>query len=153
MCKCNLIVDGFQFMPLGIVRLRAFRISTWVMLGATLKHVFTFARRADVSLRDVTIARDGKRVTQYEWRHAPEVRGGFWVILKKSVSWELDTERDGWHSLARGELCGECPTKWGRADEKAGIERLCLSPYVEKPLNSKVIKRFISELRSRYVLI
>ena len=26
-----------------------------------------------------------------------------------------------------------------------------LSPYVEKPLNSKVIKCFVPELRSRYV--
>ena len=30
-------------------------------LGATLTQVFTHAHRADVSLRDVTIARDGKR--------------------------------------------------------------------------------------------
>ena len=35
------------------------------------------------------------------------------------------------------------------AGEKASIERLCLSPYVEKPLNSKVIKSFVPELRSR----
>ena len=38
----------------------------------------------------------------------------------------------------------------GGADEKARIERLCLSPYVET-FNSKVIKRFIPELKSRYV--
>ena len=41
--------------------------------------------------------------------------------------------------------CGE------GADEKARIERLCLSPYVEEPLLSKVIKRFVPEQRSRYV--
>ena len=39
----------------------------------------------------------------------------------------------------------------GSADGKASIERLCLSPYVEKPFNSKVIKSFVPELRSRYV--
>ena len=39
----------------------------------------------------------------------------------------------------------------GWADEKARIERLCLSPYVKEPLNSKVIKGFVPELRSRYV--
>ena len=33
-------------------------------------------------------------------------------------------------------------------DGKASIERLCLSPYVEEPLNSKVIKSFLPELRS-----
>ena len=36
------------------------------------------------------------------------------------------------------------------ADEKARIERLCLSPYVET-FNSKVIKGFVPELRSRYM--
>ena len=40
---------------------------------------------------------------------------------------------------------------WG-ADGKVSIERLCLSPYVEKPFNSKVIKKsFVPELRSRKV--
>ena len=48
--------------------------------------------------------------------------------------------------------CGGCHTCWwGQANGKASIERLCLSPYVEKPLNSKVIKSFVSELRSRQV--
>ena len=47
--------------------------------------------------------------------------------------------------------CGGCHTCWGGADEKASKERLCLSPYVET-FNSKVIKGFVPELRSRYVL-
>ena len=37
----------------------------------------------------------------------------------------------------------------GGADGKVSIERLYLSPYVEKPFNSKVIKSFVPELRSR----
>ena len=44
--------------------------------------------------------------------------------------------------------CGGCHTYWG-ADGKASIERLCLSPYVEKPFNSEVIKSFVFEQRSR----
>ena len=36
----------------------------------------------------------------------------------------------------------------GGADGKASIERLCHSPYVET-FNSKVIKGFVPELRSR----
>ena len=36
---------------------------------------------------------------------------------------------------------------WRGADKKARI--VPLSPYVEKPLNSKVIKSFVPELRSR----
>ena len=46
-------------------------------------------------------------------------------------------------------LCGGCRTWWG-ADGKVVIERLCLSlPHVKKPFNSKVIKSFVPELRSR----
>ena len=41
-----------------------------------------------------------------------------------------------------------CRTCFG-ADGKASIERLCLSPYVVKSFNSKVIKSFVPELRSR----
>ena len=48
--------------------------------------------------------------------------------------------------------CGGCHTCCGGgADGKAIIERLCLSPYVKKPFNSKVIKGFVLDLRSRYV--
>ena len=27
---CNIMVEGFRFMPLGLVRLRTFRLSAWV---------------------------------------------------------------------------------------------------------------------------
>ena len=37
----------------------------------------------------------------------------------------------------------------GEAEGKAKIERWYLSPYVEKPFNSKAIKSFVPELRSR----
>ena len=50
--------------------------------------------------------------------------------------------------------CGGCARGGGGggANRKVAIERLCLSlPYVEKPFKSKVIKSFISELRSRQV--
>ena len=38
---------------------------------------------------------------------------------------------------------------WFGADGKVSIERWYLPTYVEKPLNSKVIKSFVPELRSR----
>ena len=38
---------------------------------------------------------------------------------------------------------------WFEADGKVSMERWYLSPYVKKPLNSKVIKSFVPELRSR----
>ena len=28
--NCNIIAEGFRFMPLDLVRLRTFRLSTWV---------------------------------------------------------------------------------------------------------------------------
>ena len=47
--------------------------------------------------------------------------------------------------------CGGCCAWWwwwGEADGKVSIEKLYLSPYVENPFNSKVIKSFVPELRS-----
>ena len=79
-----------------------------------------------------------------------------WGILKRQLSWELDREREG--STFGAQWLDEFArygrrTRWGLAgwlaDGKASIERLCLSPYVEKPFNSKVIKSFVPELRSR----
>ena len=48
--------------------------------------------------------------------------------------------------------CGGCHT-WFGADGKVSIEKWYLSPYVEKPLNSKVIKSFVTELRSHQVFL
>ena len=84
----------------------------------------------------------GNGVTQCEWRHAPEARGWFGEILKKSVELRLDTEREGLtFACSRRPWAGVARDGRG-ADEKARIEKL---------LNSKVIKSFVPELRSRYV--
>ena len=69
------------------------------------------------------------------WKRARFILGD----LKKSVSWVLWSEEEGWLSLARS----------GGADGKARIEILCFFPYVEKPFSTKVIKSFVSELRNR----
>ena len=70
-------------------------------------------------------------------------------VETRPASWE-----DGCFSLARRDLCGGCHTcvcVGGGVDEKPRIERLCRSLYVEEPLNSKVIKSFVPEQRSRQV--
>ena len=64
------------------------------------------------------------------------------------------SREDGWLSLARriqaNGLCGGCRTRWGGGRWKSqNRKNVHLSPYVEEPLNSKVIKSFVSELRSR----
>ena len=77
--------------------------------------------------------------------------------LKKSVSWVEFLARKktvGWLSLARRSQASGLAAgitrdlgRWKSQNRK----NVYLSPYVEEPLNSKVIKSFVPELRSRYV--
>ena len=77
------------------------------------------------------------------------VHGGFWGFEKK-VSWvEFLPLKKMVDFRGSPRPCAGCRT-WFGADGKVVIERLCLSlPYIEKPFNSKVIKSFVRELRSR----
>ena len=70
---------------------------------------------------------------------------------KKSVSWVLRSKEEGWLSLARrGLVAGATRVGgWGCREKSQNRKNVYLSPYIEKPLNSKVIKSFIHELRSR----
>ena len=90
--------------------------------------------------------------SECEWRHAPEARGGFWEILKKSVSWDVTC-------LGRRRLAFACSRRplWrvphvlvGSRWKKQNRKFVSLSPYVEEPLNAKIIKSFVPEQRSRY---
>ena len=75
---------------------------------------------------------------------------GFW----KSQLVELSSAsgEDGWHSLAHRSqdsgLCGGCRTRWRDRWKSQNRKNVYISPYVEEPLNSKVIKCFVPELRS-----
>ena len=109
------------------------------------------ARRADVSLRDVTIARDeeqGYRVWMTSrtgsarrilgiWRKLVELRTGHrtrrltFACSRRPLWRVLHVFRGGWKSQNK--------------------KIVPLSPFVEKPLNSKVIKSFVPEQRSRQV--
>ena len=89
--------------------------------------------------------------SECEWRHAPEACGGFWEILKKLVEMRPASGEDGWFSLARRDLCGRCHTCWGHRWKSQNRKIVTLSPYVEEPLNSKVMKCFVSEQRSHNV--
>ena len=111
--------------------------------------VLAHARGVDVSLRDVTIARDGKRA--YRVRVTSRTGSAQHLEnLKKVRELRLDTGRDGWLSLARGSL-GQVSHKMGWGQMKKPVSKDCvsLSPYVDEPLNSKVIKSFVPEQRSR----
>ena len=83
-------------------------------------------------------------------KHARRILG----IWEKSVSWVLAAEEDSWLSgLAkiRPVVCGGVlrlvvvGCRWKSQHRKIVYH----SPYVEKPFNSKVIKSFVTELRSR----
>ena len=120
-------------------------------LGATLTQVFTHACGTDVSLIDVTIAQMGNKATDCGWRHAPEARGGFWGFWKSQlVELSPASGEDGWLSLAHGGLAADMHLWWGGGGRWKSQNRknVYLSPYVEEPLNSKIIKGFVPELRS-----
>ena len=97
---------------------------------------------------------DGERGYRVQVTSCTGSERKIWGILKKSVSWVE-------FCLGRRQLAFACSPKpgqwpyggyhtcWWGVDGKVIIERLCTSlPYVEEPLNSKVIKNFVHELRS-----
>ena len=115
-------------------------------LNATLIQVF--AHGVDMSLRDVTIAQMENGASKCEWHHALEVCGGFGDFEKVSwLSWVLPRKKMVGFCLLM-EALGRCRMRWGRWKSQ-NRNNVYLSPYVEEPLNSKVIKSFILELRSR----
>ena len=104
----------------------------------------------DVSFRDVKIKIPDRKYNRRMCMTSctGSVHKGFWGFEKKSVSRVLAPEEDGWLLELAEALWRVQRVLW--ADGKVSIERLCLSlPYVEKPFNSKVIKSFVPELKSR----
>ena len=77
------------------------------------------------------------------------MRGGFGGSWKSQKwSWVLPSEEERWLSLARRGLVkgtNEMGGRWKSQNRKNEY----FSPYVKEPLNSKVIKSFVPELRSR----
>ena len=109
-------------------------------LGATLTQVFTCARGQSgrITHRCHKMGNGGKRVqmtsrTGSLWR----IWGDFEKVSE--LRWDLPWEKMvGFRLLAAIFVAGATRVggRW-----KARIERLCLSPCVEEPLNSKVIKK------------
>ena len=86
-----------------------------------------------------------------EWRHAPEARGGFGEIWKShlvELRWVLPRKKTVDFCLL-AETLDRCRSRWGCRWKSQNRKNVYLSPYVEEPLNSKVIKSFVPELRSR----
>ena len=140
---CNIMTEGFRFIypALGLVRLRTFRLAHG-LVRCKLERRCWRDRGEDVSFTDVKIKSQIGSVTRgYEWRHAPEAYAEYFGRFEKSQLVEFLAQKKTVDF--RGRTC------WRGADGKVSIERLCLSPYVEKPFNSKELKSFVPELRSR----
>ena len=120
-------------------------------LGATWTQVFTHAREADVSFRDVKIKIQDRGIWMMACiGSARKILGD----LKKSV--ELGTRHETRRGGFRGSPKPDEFARYGRRTRWEGgrwksqnRKNEYLSPYVEEPLNSKVIKSFVPELRSR----
>ena len=147
------MTEGFRFMPLGLVRLRTFRLSTWVSKVQTWVQVLTRAHGGCVVYRCQNKNPIERLTSGCEWRHVPEGRARRILgILKKSeLSWVLPQEKTvGFRLLAEARpvafVAGATRVGWG-ADGKAS--NVYISPYVEESLNSKEIKSFVPELRNR----
>ena len=107
-------------------------------------------RGADVSLRDVTIAQIGNGGYRVRMTSRTGSARRIWGILKKVSRVEtclgrrlltFACSRRPWAGVARDGV----GSRWKSQNRK----NVYLSPYVEEPLNSKVIKSFVPELRSR----
>ena len=142
-------------MSLGLVKLRKFRLSAWVSKVLTWVQVLTHARGGCVVHRCRNKNPIERLTSGCEWRHAPEARAKDLEDFEKVslLSWVLPREKTvGFRMLgeARPVACGGCRTRWGGGRWKSqNRKNVYLSPYVEEPLNSKVIKSFVPELRSR----
>ena len=101
----------------------------------------------DVSFTDVKIKTPDRKCNGGMWMTSctRSVHGGFWEIWKSQlVELSPASEEDSWLSLVHCGLVSGAHLFWGRWKSQ-----VYHSPYVKKPFNSKVIKSFVPELRSR----
>ena len=123
------MAEGFHLyiLPLGLVRLRTFRLAHGTNTGAG-----GHARTEQTCHSEMSIKIPDRGYDQgCEWRHAPEAWAEIW---EKSVSWDWDLGEVRRISVLRA------PPVMGRRWKSQDRKNVYLSPYVEKPLNSKVIK-------------
>ena len=108
------------------------------------------ARGEDVSFTDVKIKVPYRKVDPGIWMTSctGSARGGFWGCFEKS-QWVEFLARKKKVDFRELTVALWRVRRWFGGDGKVSIERWYLSPYVEKPFNSKVINSFVPELRSR----
>ena len=133
------MAEGFRFMPFGSVHgLIRCNINAGVHARGRSGRVTQRCHNSPGRKRDYRV--------QVTSRTGSARR--IWGILKKSVTWVLPREKTvDFHLLAEALLRAphEMEGRWKSQNRK----NVYLSSYVEEPLNSKVIKSLVSELRSR----
>ena len=146
------MAEGFRFHAFGFSQAENLSAQCMGYLGATLTQVFgrTRAERTERTCHS-------KISQQPRWeaglrssgdvthRKRAEDLGIFWK--SQLVELRPASGEDGWLSLARRDLCGRFQTCWGGKGRWKSQNRkiVPLSPYVEEPLNSWVIKSFVPE--------
>ena len=125
-CLRNIVAEGFRFMPLGLVKLRTFRLRCNINAGV---HACTQSERVTQRCHN---SPDGKRGYRVRVTSRTASTQRILGILKK-VSWVE-------FCLGRRRLtfaCSQGPWQvshaW-EADEKARIERMCISLLMSKNL-------------------
>ena len=119
------------------------------LVGCQLDRMCWHACGEGVSFKDVKIKiSDRECYLGSKWRHAPEACAEAFGRFEKSHLVESCCPKKKGDIRLLAEALWRVPHVLGGADERARIERLCLSPNVENPFNSKVIKGFVPELRS-----
>ena len=140
-------------LPFGLVRLRTFGL-VHGLVRCKHEHRCARARGEDVSFKDVKIEILDSNWNRVMWvtSRTGIVRWGFWGFEKnEGVQFLPRRKKVDFQSWARpDEFVRYGRRTWFGADGKVSIERLCLSLLMsKKPFNSKVIKSFVPELRSR----
>ena len=141
--KCKIMAEGFRFMPLGLVRLITFRLSAWVSKVQTWAHVSTRVWSGRVTRRChnrnprwETGLGNANDVTH---RKRAEDLGDFDKV--SLVEFCLGRRRLAFTKGAEILYRHWVPHVLGGRWKSQNRKNVYLSPYIEEPLNSKLIKK------------
>ena len=144
--NCSIMAEGFRFMPLSLVRLGTFRLRLlmWDINAGVHAHARSVMYHSEMSQypRWETGLQSAGNVTHHK---RAEYFGDFEKV--SLLSWVLPREKMVDFRLLAVAL-RRVSTCWRGRWNSQNRKNVYLSPYVEEPLNSKVIKSFVPELRS-----
>ena len=148
------MAEGFRLMPLGLLGWELFG-SAHGLLRCNIDACVNAHARGGVSLRDVTISRDGKQ--SYKVRVTSRTGSARRIlgISKKVRELKLDTEREGstFGACWSEAILRATGTARDGGQMKKTAKNDCVSlSLCQRTFKLKGNKRFVPELRSRYVV-